>query len=189
MTFFPSETHDSKPRQTLSAKCEFMRLASPIEQSDSCITSFILRMDAARHTGTETKPPFEKRTSGLSPNMAGILPESFPSWAVSVISFASLALAGFLAVVLVGKMARKIVETFNLGVVDNILGFIWGLVFSLLVFSVIVYLLTIQPVFDLTNMLNSSVIITRIINPLLPGTISTLENIAQEGMNAITQIS
>ena len=86
-------------------------------------------------------------------------------------------------------MARKIVETFNLGVVDNILGFIWGLVFSLLVFSVIVYLLMIQPVFDLTNMLNSSVIITKIINPLLPGTISTLENIAQEGMNAITQIS
>ena len=128
-------------------------------------------------------------TSMLSPNLASVLPEGFPAWAVSIISFASLALAGFLAVVLVGKMARKIVETFNLGVVDNILGFLWGLVFSLLVFSVIVYLLTIQPVFDLSNLLNSSVIIKKIINPLLPGTISTLENIAQEGMNAITQIS
>ncbi len=128
-------------------------------------------------------------TSVLSPHVSTLLPSSFPEFGASVISFIVLALAGFLLIVVVGKMARKIVETFKLGVIDNILGFIWGLVFSLLVFSVIIYLLSIQPVFDLSGILGSSLIVTKIINPLLPQTISALESIAQEGVNAFTQIS
>ena len=39
------------------------------------------------------------------------------------------------------------------------------------------YVLTLQNIFDFSNLFNSSIFITRVIEPLLPETISTLESV------------
>ena len=121
--------------------------------------------------------------------MASLLPESFPPIAVAAITFIVLFFTGFLIVILVGKMLRKIVETFRLGALDNILGFIWGLIISLLAVTVIIHLLTLQSLFDVSGILDSSVIYTRIISVISPQALSTIETLAESGMQTIQEVS
>ena len=97
------------------------------------------------------------------------MPNAFPAFAVTLVTFLVLWLAGFLVVLLLGLMLRRIVETFNLGALDNILGFAWGVVVSLMAVSVVVYLLTLQNLFDLT--------------------IGTIETLTQEGMRTLQEAS
>ena len=51
-------------------------------------------------------------TSSLSPTVSGWLPEGFPAWLSTVITFAGLTLCGFILVLLFGRMLAKILETF-----------------------------------------------------------------------------
>ena len=111
------------------------------------------------------------------------------SLAVTAITFIALFFTGFLIVILVGKMLRKIVETFRLGALDNILGFIWGLIISLLAVTVIIHLLTLQSLFDVSGILDSSVIYTRIISVISPQALSTIETLAESGMQTIQEVS
>ncbi len=127
--------------------------------------------------------------SMAQPHMASLLPESFPPIAVAAITFIVLFFTGFLIVILVGKMLRKIVETFRLGALDNILGFIWGLIISLLAVTVIIHLLTLQSLFDVSGILDSSVIYTRIISVISPQALSTIETLAESGMQTIQEVS
>lgn len=124
-------------------------------------------------------------TGALSPTAASLLPETWPPLAATAIAFVVLFLAGFLIIVLLGSMLRKIIETFRLGALDHILGFIWGLVFCLLVVSVIVYLLGMQIIFDMDPVFGSSVIITRMIMPFLPETMEVIGNVAGQGMSVL----
>ncbi len=125
--------------------------------------------------------------STLSPVLSGNLPWSLPAPVWTVISFLVLWLAGFLVIFILGNMLRKIVETFNLGAVDNLLGFIFGLAVSLLAIGVIVYLLTKQPVFDFSSIINSSVIIRTIIVPMMPQAIQALGFVTEEGLRTLTE--
>ena len=120
---------------------------------------------------------------------ATLLPNALPAFAVTLVTFLVLWLAGFLVVLLLGLMLRRIVETFNLGALDNILGFGWGVVVSLMAVCVVVYLLTLQNLFDLSPYFSSSVIISRIVQPLLPATIGTIETLTQEGMRTLQEAS
>ena len=80
-------------------------------------------------------------------------------------------------------------ETFRLGALDNILGFIWGLIISLLAVTVIIHLLTLQSLFDVSGILDSSVIYTRIISVISPQALSTIETLAESGMQTIQEVS
>ena len=128
-------------------------------------------------------------TPVASDTMASLLPSSWPHWVVAFLTFLAMWLIGFLVVLLVGMMLRHIVKTFNLSVVDNILGFVWGVVVSLMAVAVVVYLLSLQSLIDFTPHFSSSVIISRIVQPLLPATIGTLETLTQEGIRTIQEVS
>lgn len=128
-------------------------------------------------------------TPVASDTMASLLPSSLPHWVVAFLTFLAMWLIGFLVVLLVGMMLRHIVRTFNLSVFDNILGFVWGVVVSLMAVAVVVYLLSLQSLIDFTPYFSSSVIISRIVQPMLPATIGTLETLTQEGIRTIQEVS
>lgn len=122
-------------------------------------------------------------TSQASPFVSSLLLESIPHFASTAIAFVALVLIGFLAVLIVGRMMKKIVETFKLSVFDHILGFVWGLAFSLFIVGAIVYLLGMQTVFDLSEFFNSSVIIKNFILPFMPQTEQAIETVVEGGLS------
>lgn len=127
-------------------------------------------------------------TSSLSPTVSGWLPEGFPAWLSTVITFAGLTLCGFILVLLFGRMLAKILETFKLGPLDHILGFVWGLALSLLLVGAIVSLLMRQSLFDVSGLVSNSAIITRIILPLMPHAAPLLEEAVNLGMDGISGV-
>lgn len=116
-------------------------------------------------------------TATLTERLWPVMPEGFPRWATALISFVILTLVGYLIIRLLGTVLETIVETLNLGAINNILGFVWGLVAGLIVCVLIVYVLKSQTIFDLSTLLNSSVLSEGIIEPLMPATIGTIEEI------------
>lgn len=113
-------------------------------------------------------------TSMLAPAVDSAADGRFPLWVSALISFVALTCAGYVLFRLLGSALETIVDSFNLGVVDNILGFFWGLIAAMFVISVIVYLLSLQHIFDFSMLFDSSVIVRNLIQPLLPETIETL---------------
>ena len=116
-------------------------------------------------------------TSKLSEKLAEVINVTLPRWTTSLIAFVILVLIGYLLIRILGNAIETIVDSFHLGAINNILGFFWGLIASLFFLSVIMYVLTLQNIFDFSNLFNSSIFITRVIEPLLPETISTLESV------------
>lgn len=116
-------------------------------------------------------------TSSLSVKLAEVIPVALPLWVLALIAFVILTLIGYLVIRLLGNAVETIVDSFHLGAIDNILGFFWGLLSSLFFIAVIIYVLSLQTVFDLSNLFSSSVFITRVIEPMLPETISALESV------------
>lgn len=116
-------------------------------------------------------------TSSLTVRLAEVISVSLPLWCLSLIAFVILTLIGYLVIRLLGNAVETIVDSFHLGAIDNILGFFWGLLSALFFLSVIIYVLSLQTVFDLTNLFSSSVFISRVIEPMLPETVSALESV------------
>ena len=116
-------------------------------------------------------------TTTLSTKLDEVIPYNLPMWVSSLFSFVILVLIGYLIIRLLGNAVETIVDSFNLGAINNILGFFWGLFSSIFFLSIIMYVLTLQNVFDFSNIFSSSIFITRVIEPLLPETISTLESV------------
>lgn len=90
------------------------------------------------------------------------------SFLLPLASFVILCLVGYLLVRVFQNLLLRIVETMRLGIVDNILGFVWGLVASFFVLSSIMYLLSMQNIFDFGSFFNSSIIATKLIKPFFP---------------------
>ena len=104
-------------------------------------------------------------TSTLTVRLAEVITVDLPLWVLALMAFVILTLIGYLVI------------SFHLGAIDNILGFFWGLLSALFFLSVITYVLSLQTVFDLSRLFSSSVFITRVIEPMLPETISALESV------------
>ena len=116
-------------------------------------------------------------TSTLSVKLNEVAQYKLPMWVSSLVAFVILVLIGYLIIRLLGNAVETIVDSFHLGAINNILGFFWGLFSSIFFLSVLMYVLTLQSVFDFSNIFSSSIFITRVIEPLLPETISTLESV------------
>ena len=126
--------------------------------------------------------------STVGGHLATVLPESIPAWANTVIAFVLLVLAGFVLVLIFGRMLAKILETFKLGPLDHILGFIWGLALSMLFFGALVTLLQKQSLFDVTGLIESSAILSKIILPLAPQAAPLVQGALNAGIENLSGV-
>ena len=86
-----------------------------------------------------------------------------------VIAFVSLFIIVFLAIKLIDILLNEVIEGVNLGGADRFLGIVFGLAEGLVVVSLILFLLRIQPLFDPTPILSES-FFARLLLPLITGT-------------------
>jgi membrane protein required for colicin V production len=86
-----------------------------------------------------------------------------------IIAFISLFIIVFLIIKLLEIMIKGIVEGVSLGGADRFLGIVFGLAEGLVVVSLILFLLRIQPLFDPTPILSES-FFARLLLPLITGT-------------------
>lgn len=116
-------------------------------------------------------------TSELTSRLWEVMPAGFPDWATALISFVVLTLVGYFIIRLLGKILETIVNTLHLGALNNILGFVWGIIAGLIVCGLIIYLLQAQTIFNLSPLLDNSVISREIIQPMIPSAVEAFEEI------------
>jgi len=83
-----------------------------------------------------------------------------------IIAFCGLFLVTYVVMKLTEKILRKFVESINLQNLDKALGFFLGLVEGIALVAVIIFILRLQPVFDMESTLAGSLCV-RIVNPLV----------------------
>lgn len=110
--------------------------------------------------------------AGIAFNEAGqsvvrvILGEDKSALTIAIVSFVIIFFVVFIFIVMMGLLLKKIFNLLYMGVLDHILGFVFGLAVSTLVFGSIVYLLSVQTLFDMTIVLESSALVSKIFIPL-----------------------
>jgi len=87
---------------------------------------------------------------------------------LKIAAFAILFIFVFIVVKIIERMLINIIDAVSLTNADSYLGIIFGLAEGLVVVSLILFLLKIQPLFDSTAMLNDSVF-ARYLLPLITG--------------------
>jgi membrane protein required for colicin V production len=128
---------------------EFMTLASLVLGALGSL--FLYRPGAAflrdhgLRTFTESIPPFIQR---LLPALVRNIPE--------ILAFILIFVLIFLAVKLVEYLLTDIIERVSLGGVDRFLGFLFGLAEGLVVISLLLLTLRLQPLFDAAPLLEGS---------------------------------
>jgi membrane protein required for colicin V production len=85
-----------------------------------------------------------------------------------VLAFIALFLIIFVLIRILELMLKEIIEGIKLGGADRFLGLIFGLAEGIIVVSLILFVLTIQPLFDPASLLNNS-IFARLLLPLITG--------------------
>jgi membrane protein required for colicin V production len=88
------------------------------------------------------------------------------SWS-NVISFAVLFMAGFLLMTVLSSVIKQILESLHLYVLDNILGFILGVLEGAVLISLIIFLLKLQTFMDVDSLLGSSWVV-KLLEPIAP---------------------
>jgi membrane protein required for colicin V production len=96
-----------------------------------------------------------------------------------VLAFIALFLIVFVAIRILEAILKDIIQRINLGGVDRVLGLIFGLLEGLLVVSLLLFLLSIQPLFPPERVLGNS-IFARFLLPL----IAAPESFGQGGVPA-----
>ncbi len=107
------------------------------------------------------------------PLVRKILGEDKPTMLISIVSFVFIFLVVFFLMLLLGFLVKKVFNLLSLGLLDHLLGFVFGLAVSCLFFGAIVYLLSVQNLIDMTAILESSALVSKIFMPLF-----SAENIA-----------
>jgi membrane protein required for colicin V production len=85
-----------------------------------------------------------------------------------VLAFIALFLIVFILIKILESMLKEIIEGINLGGADRFLGIIFGLAEGIIVVSLILFVLTIQPLFDPAAVLNKS-LFARLLLPFITG--------------------
>lgn len=96
----------------------------------------------------------------------------------SVLAFATIAAVIYIVISLLGNMIEDVLEGIGLEVVNSILGFVWGLVSTSLVMSLIIAILAYQPFLDISRLTDSSLIVSSIIKPLFPSFLDILKGVS-----------
>jgi membrane protein required for colicin V production len=128
---------------------EFMTLASLVL---GALGSLFLYRSCAVFLRTHGLEALMQKTPGLLqklfPGFIGNIPE--------IISFILIFVCIFIIVKMVEYLLKDIIRLISLGTVDRFLGFLFGLAEGIAVISLILLLLTIQPVFDASGLLAGS---------------------------------
>lgn len=101
----------------------------------------------------------------------------FPKWFASFIAYIILFMVGFILIKALGSMLESIFDTAKLSAVNNILGFILGLLETLIFIGVVETALSFQNLFNLTNLFNSSFVSSSIILPFFKTLLSWVQGL------------
>ena len=106
-------------------------------------------------------------SSPLSALFAELLGESF--WN-QIIAFLTLFLVTYILIKIIEGLIHRGVEKLRLGKLDRVLGFLLGALEGLLVVSIVLVVLNIQPFFEVTSLLNRSFFAKLLLPFLVPAT-------------------
>jgi membrane protein required for colicin V production len=98
----------------------------------------------------------------------------FGTWS-DLAAFAVLFLAGFLVTKLAANALRSVIEGLHLAFLDNILGFVFGLIEGAIIISFIVFLLRFQNIIDIESFLSQSWVV-ELLEPIAPYSVKLFED-------------
>lgn len=144
---------------------EFMTLASLVLGVLGSLFLYRFGADFLRDHGLRT---FTENIPGFIRELLPALVRSIPEILACILIFAII----FLAVKLVGYLLKDIIQQISLGGVDRFLGFLFGLTEGIVVISLLLLALKLQPVFDAAPLLEGS-FFAEILLPLIgrPGSV------------------
>lgn len=102
-------------------------------------------------------------THSLSPVFVDRL--GFPLWLGAFLAYFSIFIVAYLVMMVFGSILSNIVDTANLNVVDNVLGFVLGLAEMFLVLAALEYILGNQYLVNVRPLFDESLFSSRIITP------------------------
>ena len=97
----------------------------------------------------------------------------FGTWS-NIAAFAALFLAGYIVTKLVANTLRTVIEGLHLAFLDNILGFVFGLLEGAVIISFIIYLLRFQTVIVIEDFLSQSWVV-QLLEPIAPRSVEFFE--------------
>ena len=89
----------------------------------------------------------------------------FPAWFAAFIAYFLIFITGYLVMKGIGAIINNIVDTANLSVVDNILGFFLGLVEAFIIMAFFEYILGFQNLFNLQKYFDESLFSSKLLIP------------------------
>ena len=101
----------------------------------------------------------------------------FPLWFASFTSYFLIFITGYLIMKGFGSILSHIVDTANLSVVDNLLGFFLGLLEAFFLFAAFEFILGYQNLFNLKQLFDESLFSRKLIQPFAELCVSTIKNI------------
>ena len=101
----------------------------------------------------------------------------FPMWFASFLAYFAIFIVGYLLMKAFGGILGHIVDTANLSVVDNLLGFFLGLAEAFLLFAAFEYILGFQNLFNLKPLFDESLFSRKLIQPFAELCVSTIKNV------------
>ena len=101
----------------------------------------------------------------------------FPLWFASFTAYFIIFVAGYLIMKGFGAILSNIVDTANLSVVDNLLGFFLGLLEAFFLFAAFEYILGYQNLFNLKPVFEESLFSSKLILPFANACVSAIKNV------------
>ena len=101
----------------------------------------------------------------------------FPKWVAAFSAYFVIFVAGYLLMRAFGAILSNIIDTANLTVVDNLLGFFLGLLEAFCLFAAFEYILGYQNLFNLKKLFDESLFSRKLIQPFAELCVSTIKNI------------
>ncbi len=101
----------------------------------------------------------------------------FPNWFAAFSAYFIIFVAGYLLMRLIGSVLSSIVETANITVIDNILGFFLGLIEAFLVISAVEFILGYQNLFNLQPIFEESLFSSKLFLPFAQKAVSLIKSV------------
>ncbi len=101
----------------------------------------------------------------------------FPLWFSAFISYFLIFMFGYLFVRILGSVLFKIVDTANITVLDNILGFFLGLVETFCLIAAFEFILGYQNLFNLKPVFEASLFSSKLVLPFANACVSAIKSV------------
>lgn len=110
--------------------------------------------------------------------VAGLINSNFAissALLVSLIAYIITFLIGYWLMLWLGSILSRIMDSLGIGVVDTLLGFVFGVILTFFVCAGIVYLFSFQSLLDLNSITEKSYLYNTLIIPLIPEMINRIK--------------